>query len=49
MMSATTFIIACMQKPTAALRVADIAKAAADHGIPVAWAVEYRRRELEGR
>jgi len=47
--SAGSFIQACMQKPTAALRTANIAKAANDHGIPIAWAVEYRRRELEAR
>jgi len=47
--SAGSFIIACMGKPTAALRSADIAKAAKDHSIPVEWAVEYRRRELEAR
>ena len=49
MMSAGSFISACMTKPTAALRSADIAKAAKDHGIPIAWAVEYLRRELEAR
>ncbi len=49
MMSCTTFIVDCMTKPTAALRSADIAKAAADHGIPVAWAKEYLRRELQAR
>lgn len=45
-MSATTFIIACFTKPTQALRSADIEKAAAEHGIPITWAKEYRRREL---
>ncbi len=48
-MSAGSFIIACFTKPTQSLRSANIEKAAKDHGIPLAWAVEYRRRELETR
>ncbi len=48
-MSAGTFIVACMVKTLAELRSANIEQAAKDHSIPVAWAVEYLRRELQAR
>jgi hypothetical protein len=45
--SAGTFLVACMRKSADELRKANIESAARQHQIPVEWAREYRKRELE--
>jgi hypothetical protein len=48
-MSAGTFIAACFGKTVAKLRTADLASAARQHCIPLAWAQHYVTTELQGR
>jgi ATP-dependent Clp protease adapter protein ClpS len=47
--SAGSFIVATFQKTVAELRSANVASAARQHGIPVAWAKYYLKQELSGR
>jgi hypothetical protein len=48
-MSAGSFIAACFRKTVDQLRTANIASAARQHEIPVAWAEYYLTTELQGR
>lgn len=47
----TSFIVACMSKKPDQLRAAleQPDKPARDHGIPVEWAAEFIKRELDSR
>ncbi len=46
MMSAGSFIVACMKKTTAELRAANVESAARQHQIPAEWARFYLKEEL---